>query len=366
MRILCAPNAFKGTLTAAEICATTQLILTQHTVTAKPLADGGDGTLDVLKVAIPESQEMYFEVTGALPDTKVKAPLLWIPEQSTACIEMARVCGLAMLKPEQRNPGITTTRGLGELITEGIKLGARKIILGIGGSATNDAGTGALSALGWKFLDQNSNELPPGGAALSKLAEIKKGPELSVECEVLCDVANPLLGPNGASYIYGPQKGADTAMVKELDAALTRLQQLVMQQFSQDIDIPGGGAAGGVGSGAVFGLNASLVPGFTALANLVSLEKAVQESDLVITGEGRLDQQTLSGKVVAGVLALAKKYEKPVILLVGSSEIHDFEPGIELVELVGPDISLEKALSDPAGALKARLSGSISTLLLSK
>jgi glycerate kinase len=237
---------------------------------------------------------------------------------------------------------------VGELIIEALKKKAEKIIIGIGGSATNDAGTGALRALGWQFLDTNGRPCPEGGAGLVSLERIVPGEApVGVEISVLCDVQNPLIGQQGASHIYGPQKGASPADVVTLDRALARLATVAREQLKVDLNLPGYGAAGGFAAGAVLGLGATITPGFTAIAQLTNLESKIRECDFVITGEGRLDAQTLSGKAVAGVLSLASEYNKPVVLIVGSTELHEAPGNCLVVSLVSEAVSLDQALADP-------------------
>ncbi|WP_322972672.1 glycerate kinase [Vibrio ostreae] len=244
-------------------------------------------------------------------------------DKRTAFIEMAAASGIELIPSAKRDPLVATSYGTGQLIEHALNQGIRHLILCIGGSATNDAGCGMLQALGVSFTDASGIELPFGGAALQELAHIDVSALDSrlKECliEVACDVSNPLTGSNGASHVYGPQKGATVQMVEQLDAALTRFAVIVEQDLQRKVsDIPGAGAAGGMGAAFYAFLDAELKPGIEIMTRAVGLEELIKEADLVITGEGRLDSQSVNGKVPVGVASIAKRYDLPVIAIVGA------------------------------------------------
>lgn len=358
MRLLIAPDSFKGTLSSTEVCQMVEEILGHSfAILAHPLADGGEGTLEAIAGCLPDAQWITQKVMGPLPDQRVEAKYLWLAQSQTAFIEMAQASGLTLLKPSERNPALTTTFGTGELIKNALKQGAKKLYLAIGGSATNDAGVGMLMALGWQFLDNFGNSIDLGGDKLIKIQQIipPQAPQaFSQGVEIFCDVTNPLSGPNGAAYIFAKQKGADENLIQSLDEGLKHFSDRVEQQLGINLDFPGSGAAGGLGAGAKLGFDAKISRGIERIAELTGLEAHIQASDVIITGEGRFDQQSLQGKVICGVLALAKKYQKPVIVLAGNSDFKNYAGIQKIITLVGEDISLESALNDPKTALRKR------------
>jgi glycerate kinase len=261
-------------------------------------------------------------VTGPLGEP-VKAFWGLLSDGSTAVLEMAAASGLTLVQNKKRNPLISTTYGTGELIKLALDEGCRKIVLGLGGSATNDGGAGMAQALGAKLLDRNGNNLPFGGAALADLASIDTGSLdsrlASIEVLAACDVNNPLTGKTGASAVFGPQKGAQPAMVDQLDRALGRYAAVIKRDLGKSVEfVPGSGAAGGLGAGALAFLNASLVPGIDLVLDTIELEKELPGCSLVITGEGRFDMQSSFGKVPVGLARRAQKYNVPVIVIAGS------------------------------------------------
>jgi glycerate 2-kinase len=323
--IAIAPDSFKGSLTAMEAadCIERGLkkALTAVRTVKIPMADGGDGTVQTV-VDATGGRIATRTVRGPLGEP-VRARFGLSGDGRTAVIEMAAASGLALLKPAQRNPLVTTTFGTGELIRHALKLKVRKILVGIGGSATNDGGTGMARALGVKFFDQAGRPLPEGGGALADLARIDasgRDPRLDgVTLEVACDVDNPLSGPRGASRVYGPQKGATPAMVRRLDRNLARLGRLVRRDLDLDIlTVPGGGAAGGLGAGLMAFAGGVLRPGIDMVTDLVGLRRRIKGCDLVIVGEGRMDGQTAFGKAPAGVAKIAREQGIPVIAIAGS------------------------------------------------
>ncbi len=326
--ILLAPDAFKGTFTAPGVCARLTAILGKDfDCVSHPLADGGEGTLTAI-ATVQAGVWRQVSVQGPLPEQTVTASYLWLPHSQTAVIEMATASGLTLIPAAQRDPERTTSFGTGQLLRHGADQGARQIQLAIGGSATNDAGLGALMALGWQFLTAGGESVGWGGSALARVMNIVPPPHgFSVPMTVWCDVRNPLYGTQGAAWVYAPQKGADPAMVSRLDQGLRHFAQQVKQQFGQDLQFPGAGAAGGMGAGIVWGLGATLQSGFSAIANLTQLAEAIHAADMVITGEGCFDTQSTQGKVVGGVMTLAQAANKPVVVLAGKTLLDSY-PGI--------------------------------------
>ncbi|GAW32313.1 glycerate kinase [Carboxydocella sp. JDF658] len=296
-----------------------QRVRPQDEIKLIPIADGGEGTVEALLTAVG-GEKVDCVVRGPL-GRPVQAFYGLLNEGRTAVIEMAAASGLHLVPVAERNPLLTTTSGTGQLIKAALDRGCRRLIIGIGGSATNDGGTGMATALGARFLDQEGRELPPGGGALVNLWQVDLSgldPRIKeVEILVACDVTNPLIGPQGASRIYGPQKGATAEQVEILEAGLTRLAKVVEEELGVAIvDLPGAGAAGGLGGGLVAFLGARLQPGFPLIARQCRLQEWIDWAELVITGEGQLDGQSVYGKVPVGVAAMAKG--KPVIVLAGS------------------------------------------------
>lgn len=324
MNILIAIDSFKGSLSSMKAArAVKQAILKMNKnarVSIYPLADGGEGTVDALAAGMG-GRLVEIPVTGPL-GTAVNARYCMLPDERTAVIEMAAAAGLPLVPPEQRDPMVTTTFGVGEMIRDALEQGCREFIVGIGGSATNDGGVGMLSALGFSFLDADGQPIYPNGEGLGSLSAIsleKAMPELR-DCtfRVACDVKNPLCGPNGCSAVFAPQKGGDEASIPLMDAWLGSYAKLCGELFpNADPDYPGAGAAGGLGFAFRTFLNGSLEPGVQIVLEQSGMEKAIRDADLVITGEGRLDGQTAMGKAPVGVAALAKKYGKPVIAFCG-------------------------------------------------
>lgn len=289
-------------------------------VYVRPLADGGEGTVEALADGMG-GRIHRVTVTGPLGEP-VECSYCIIEKEQTAIIEMSGAAGITLVPAARRNPLYTTTYGVGETIRDALRKGCRKFIIGIGGSATNDGGIGMLQALGYGFFDAAGNEAAYGAKGLETLAVIEDKdalPELK-ECQffVACDVTNPLCGENGCSAVYGPQKGADSKMVQDMDAWMHRYAKLAGKTFLRaDESRPGTGAAGGLGFAFLTFLDAALEPGISIVLRETKLEQYIKESDLVITGEGRLDGQTAMGKAPAGVAGLAKEYGKPVIAFAG-------------------------------------------------
>jgi glycerate kinase len=329
VRVLVAPDKFKGTLTAeqaaAAIAAGVRRGVVGAVVDAVPMADGGEGTLDALVTSV--GGERYRErVTGPLGDP-VDAEYAILPgaDGGIGVVEMARASGLALV-PTRRDPMRATTRGTGELILAAARQGVRRILVCIGGSATNDAGSGMAQALGIGLRDEQGTDLPPGGAALMKLSRIDMStldPAVrAVSVVVARDVDSPLVGPTGASFVYGPQKGASPEDVVLLDRALRHFAAVVHHDLGVDVrDMSGGGAAGGLGAGLIAFLGAKLRPGVEVVMEAVGLRERFVRKDLVITGEGRFDEQSLHGKVPEGVLGAAAEFGVPAVVLCGDRAI---------------------------------------------
>ena len=325
MRIVVAPNAFKGSLSALAAAKAIgdgiRLADPDADLILVPIADGGDGTVDAL-VAGADGQHRVLRVGGPLTDP-VDADYGVIDGGKTAVIEMAKAAGLALVPQDKRDPRVTTTYGVGELLQQAYEGGARHFIVGIGGSATNDGGAGMAQALGYHLLDAQGHELPPGGLALQNLARIHVGGVHAnwndAQVDVACDVTNPLTGPSGASAVYGPQKGATPEMVAELDAALKHFAEIIRRDLGVDVEpLPGAGAAGGLGAGLVAFTGARLRPGAEMVLEALKLDDRIKGADLVITGEGRLDSQTARfGKGPAAVARHARKAGIPVVALAG-------------------------------------------------
>lgn len=364
MRILIAPDSYKNALSALEVANSLKAGLVKVFPAAEfeilPMADGGEGTVEAL---IDATQ-------GVIIKTRVHDPLMRPVESSfgitgdgiTAVIEMASASGIQLITSEERNPWITSTYGTGELIGAALDKGCRDIILGIGGSATNDCGMGMAAALGVKFLDQAGNDVGHGGGLLGEVARIDMGGLDSrireARIMVACDVTNPLTGPDGASHVYGPQKGADPDMVKKLDSHLEIFSDLIAEQLGKDVGkIPGAGAAGGLGAGLIAFLGAELVEGVPAIAAKTGLAEAVARADIVITGEGGIDFQTQFGKTPYGVAQLAKKHGKPLIAVagtIGNGVEELYSKGIDaVISILDRPMSLEEAIQQTPSLLEA-------------
>ena len=325
MRIVIAPQSLKGSLTAAEaglaIAQGARAVYPQAEIAIVPVADGGEGTVQAL-VDATGGKIVQQTVTGPLGEP-VTAFYGILGDGRTAAIEMAASAGLPLVPPEQRDPRITTTYGVGELILAALEQGSRHFIIGIGGSATNDGGAGMAQALGASLTNSQGMAIARGGAALGTLQHISTDTMdarlQGCTFEVACDVNNPLTGPNGASAVYGPQKGATPAMVIELDNALVHYAAVIERDLGLSVrDIPGAGAAGGLGAGLMAFLHATLRPGAQIVLEAVKLEEQLSLADLMITAEGQIDSQTAYGKSVGAVSAMAKRYRLPVLALAGS------------------------------------------------
>ena len=325
MKIVIAPDSYKESLSATEVAQAIEKgfreIFPDAQYVSVPVADGGEGTVEAM-IAATHGSLQHATVTGPLGET-VDACWGISGDGATAFIEMAAASGLALVPPARRNPLITTSRGTGELILAALDKGARNIIIGIGGSATNDGGAGMVQALGARLVDANGTDIGYGGGSLVALNCIDISgldPRLKhCAIRVACDVTNPLVGDTGASRIFGPQKGATEAMIHELDANLGHFADVIKTSLRIDVkNVPGAGAAGGMGAALTAFLGAELRSGIEIVTQALHLEEHIHDCTLVVTGEGRLDSQSIHGKVPVGVASVAKKYHKPVIGIAGS------------------------------------------------
>ncbi|EAS63738.1 glycerate kinase [Photobacterium angustum] len=359
MKIIIAPDSYKESLTAMEVATAIENGFRQVMPNAEyiklPMADGGEGTVQSL-VDASSGRIIECTVTGPLGE-QVNGFFGLMGDGKTAIIEMAAASGLHLVSPEQRNPMLTTSFGTGELILAALDKGVEHIIVGIGGSATNDGGIGMAQALGVRLLDENNKSINYGGGALARLHHIDISdidPRLAkLKLEVACDVDNPLCGEKGASQVFGPQKGATPEMVVQLDNNLAHYAEIIKRDLGTDVkDIAGAGAAGGMGAALLGLFNAQLRPGIEIVMDAVNLADVLKDADLVITGEGRIDSQTIHGKTPIGVARTAKRFNKPVIGIAGCLSydcdvVH--EHGIDAVFSVVPrSLSLAEALAEAA------------------
>lgn len=354
MTITLAFDSFKGSLRSDEVADAFEeglrTVLPDCEVRKAYVADGGEGTMEAIVKSLNGS---FIETTVSDPIGRaVKARYGIIDNGQTAVIEMAVASGLTLLKPEERNPMLTTTYGTGELIADAISRGCRRFLVGIGGSATNDGGTGMLSALGFRFLDKERNTLKGCGGTLAEIDSIDASQAMSElkDCEfvIACDVTAPLYGPNGAAHVFAPQKGANKDMVALLDAGLRNFASAIHRFNGKDVThIPGGGAAGGMGAGMYALLNSRLERGIDMVLNAIRFDDIIMGSDLVVTGEGRIDRQTVMGKAPSGILRRASAQGIPVIAIGGRVEWCDElrRSGFaRIIEISSPDMPKEKAM----------------------
>lgn len=387
MKIVVAMDSFKGSLRASAACEAVRrgilMEAPEAQVLTKPMADGGEGTAEAV-IAATGGEWRSKEVTGPLAGMRIEAGYAWLPcgvrirgdaarsrrdspdaveEGPGALIEVSAASGLELLRPHELDPTATTTYGTGELITDAVENGARRLALALGGSATVDGGVGAAMALGWRFLDGRRRGVGLGGGALERIASIEppeagEGGSLP-PLDVLCDVDNPLLGERGAARVFGPQKGADPATVEHLERGLARLAVLFERELGVDVrGARGGGAAGGLGAGALALFGGTLLRGVDAVIEAVGLEEALDRADWAITGEGRFDEQSLDGKVVSGVIALARRKRARVAVIAGSSRLPPGEAhrrGVSALEVLAPDDAGQEAVEDAIERAEALL-----------
>lgn len=362
-KIIIAPDKFKGSLSASEVCAAIrkgiQRVLPEALVIEHPLADGGEGSLDIL------SDHLEVETIEAIVQDPLFRPLRasYVKSGQTAYVEMARASGLPLLKAIERNARLTTTYGTGQLIRNALQRGCREVMLFVGGSATNDGGIGMASALGYRFLDNQGKTIKPVGEELIRIARIDSdqlhfAPD-AIRSVVVSDVQNPLFGVQGAAHVFAPQKGANEEDVALLDEGLEHLAAIVARDLGIELGgLPGGGAAGGLGAGGVAFLGAKIQSGIKTVIQTTNLQAHLEEVDLIITGEGMLDHQSLQGKVIAGVAEVAQDRGIPCVCIAGNTSLDrkDYEPlGIrEVMTVMEPGLSLERAIKEAASRVEQR------------
>ena len=375
MKFLLSPDSYKGSLTAIEVANNMEIgirsVLKDADIIKLPIADGGEGTVEVL-VAANQGYIHEANVMGPLYET-VRAKFGVFNNNQTAIIEVAESSGLTLVPVHSRNPYKTTSYGLGELITCALDLGCKEIIVGLGGSATNDGGVGMAQALGVKFLDQAGQEIPPGGEGLLNIHTIDVK-EIDtrikdVQFIIASDVTNPLCGEFGATAIFGPQKGATTEMVKYLDQGLENLALKINEQLKLDIrNIEGAGAAGGLGAGLMAFLSANMQKGIDIVFTYTNIENIIKTVDFIITGEGFTDEQTMFGKAPYGVAKMAKKYGKPVICISGGISIEEselFQMGMDVIMgTVQAPMNLEEAMESAGENVQYTTASVIRTLMI--
>lgn len=357
-KIVVASDSFKGCLSSMQVADAVERAVLQSypacDVIKIDVADGGEGTMDALQHTLG-GHKIWLEVSDPL-GRPVRASYVILEDGTTAVVEMAAASGLPLLSPEERNPLETSTYGTGQLIADALNKGCRKFLIGIGGSATNDAGMGMLQALGYRFTDAQGNVLCGCGESLEKVASIdasSASPALKEsEFIVACDVDAPLYGPKGAAYVFAPQKGADTETVERLDNGLKHFSEVVAKSKDAIEDYaqtPGAGAAGGLGFGLMAFLNARLVSGINMVLDAIGFDSIIKDADLIITGEGKIDSQTLTGKTPYGVLLRAKCQGIPVVAIGGSVQLEPEETEAagfaSILQTTPPDTRIEDALN---------------------
>ncbi|HBG77608.1 MAG TPA: glycerate kinase [Phycisphaerales bacterium] len=330
MKIIVATDSFKGCLSAETASKTIADAIVEQLpkaqILTKPLADGGEGTANAM-IAACNGRWIPRKVMGPLPNMEVDAGFAWFEKTRTVLVEMACASGITLLSKDQLNPLKTTTYGTGQLIAAALEKLPYEILLAIGGSATVDMGVGAAMALDWQFLDSNGKSVGLGGECLERIEKIIPPPKLpDCRVKVLSDVTNSLYGQNGAAEVFGPQKGANPQTVKRLDAAIKRLSGLIRDKLNIDVsDISGGGAAGGLGAGAAAFMNADIVSGIETIISVINLKKDLTDADWIITGEGRFDNQSLGGKVISGIVRLARQTNTKVAVIAGDVQVSKSE-----------------------------------------
>ena len=362
MRIVVAPDSFKECLTAIQVSNAIsegiRRIVPEAEIISIPMADGGEGTVEAL-VKAAGGKIFTLSSVDAL-NRPIQSFYGILGDVKTAVIEMAAASGIEILAPNERNPLDTSTFGTGLLIKAAMDAGFTEIILGIGGSATNDGGAGMAQALGFRLQDKNGNPIGNGGGSLGKLFSIDRSKVHSqmanTKITIACDVHNTLLGISGATRIYGPQKGATPKMIETLENNLTHFSRILQQEFRKDFaDIPGSGAAGGLGAGLMAFCNATIVSGFELISKITNLEDQISKASLVFTGEGKIDSQSASGKTISGIARLGQKYQVPVIALAGMVQGNQeelYDQGITYIFSIGDEkISIEESKARAAELL---------------
>ncbi len=364
MRIVVAPDSFKESLSASRVAFAiaegVQKVDPKADIICIPMADGGEGTVEAL-VTATSGKIVSVPSVDAL-NRPIESFYGVLGNGKTAVIEMAAASGLELLLAQERNPRITSTYGTGLLLKAAIDAGFQEIIIGIGGSATNDGGSGMAQALGFKLLDKSGSSIDLGGDSLSNLFEIdctEIHPLLSsVKITIACDVQNPLIGPLGATVVYGPQKGATPEMIETLEQGMTHYSKILKQSFGVDYaTFPGAGAAGGLGAGLMAFCNAKICPGFELIAKLTKLEQQISQADLVFTGEGKIDSQTAYGKTISGIAQLCRKHKVPLTALAGmvSGNLSElYQQGLTAAfTIANKPMSLEESKNNTANLLSS-------------
>ena len=364
-KIVIASDSFKGSLSSQEVADAFEKgvrdIIEECNIVKVPIADGGEGSVDALTTSL-KGEYVYVEVNDPL-GRRIKAKYGFIESKKTAIIEAAAACGLTLLNENERNPMLTSTFGVGEIIKDAINRGSKKLIIGIGGTSTNDAGTGMLQALGYNFYNIEGNPLNGNGKNLENISyftDIKANKSLKeIEILVACDVTNPLYGENGAAYIYAAQKGANKEMIKNLDNGLRNFATIVNKYNKSDFSfIPGAGAAGGLGFTLKSLLNAKLVRGIDIILELIDFDSIIKDSDIIVTGEGKIDSQTLMGKTPSGILNYGLRNNIPVLAICGKIDWSDNLKKSNFKEIIqiNPDtISFKDAINTTTAKNNIRL-----------
>ena len=363
-KIVVASDSFKGSLTSLEVAAGAEQgiheVFPECEVVKVNVADGGEGTMDALRSTLGGQ---WVTVAAADPLGRPRdVSYVVLSDGKTAVIEMSAASGLPLLEPQERNPMLTSTFGTGEMIVDALSRGCRRFLVGIGGSATNDAGMGMLEALGFRFIDKDGKVLPGRGESMSEVVDIDMShvsPEVKEsEFIIACDVDSPFCGPRGAAYVFSPQKGADPQMVAELDAGMEHLAEVIVRTTGKDIrNIPGAGAAGGLGGGFLAFLNSRLERGIEMVLDAIAFDDIIRGSDLVITGEGRVDSQTLTGKTPYGIMKRAQKQNIRTVAIGGSVKLGDDDDvsGFDSIWLVTPEgMPLEEAMKAETASANVR------------
>lgn len=363
-KIVVASDSFKGSLTSLEVAAGAEQgiheVFPECEVVKVNVADGGEGTMDALRSTLGGQ---WVTVAAADPLGRPRnVSYVVLGDGNTAVIEMSAASGLPLLEPQERNPMLTSTCGTGHMIADALSRGCRRFLVGIGGSATNDAGMGMLEALGFRFMDKDGNVLPGRGESMAEVVDIDMShvrPEVEEsEFIIACDVDSPFCGPRGAAYVFSPQKGADPQMVAELDAGMVHLAEVIVRTTGKDIrNIPGAGAAGGLGGGFLAFLNSRLERGIEMVLDAIAFDDIIRGSDLVITGEGRVDSQTLTGKTPYGIMKRAQKQNIRTVAIGGSVKLGDDDDvsGFDSIWPVTPEgMPLEEAMKAETASANVR------------
>ncbi len=372
MKIIIAPDKFKGSLTAFEVCTAIEAgiknVNGNSEIFSFPMADGGDGFAAIMQYYL-HTETIHCAAVDPL-HRPIEASYQWNEKTKTAIIEMAVTSGLVLLKEDERNPLLTSTYGTGLLIKDAIEKGALKILLGIGGSATNDGGTGILEALGFQLKDSNGNLLEANGQNLLAIKKIVSPVLPNIKFEIACDVQNVLYGVNGASFVYAPQKGANKQQVKILDEGLHHLADILLQQTGKDIaDIPGTGAAGGIPVSLICFFDTTLKQGIDMIIDASGIYNEIHNADLVITGEGKIDKQSMDGKVIGTIAAIANEKNIPVIAFCGRLDLNKENikgTGLSAAYVIGESLSIEESMRNAGRLLKEKAATVIASWLEEK